>query len=138
MTDNDIVWKEYTIGGEEEEKGKELTNGEKTIIHLTKEYLVKKYGEGIYTIKRGNNFRNETLLFVYKGGEKVMVTNTFFHMTFRGLVLGKIYSVDKLLEGFTSYDKRYHLRDNIIVDEKMENGLKELRERYYGKRQSKN
>ena len=138
MSDNDIVWKEYTIGGEEEEKDKELTNEEKTIIHLTKEYLVKKYGKGTYTIKRGNNFRNETLLFVYKGGEKVMVTNTFSHMTFRGLVLGKIYSVDKLLEGFTSYDERYRLRYDIIVDEKMEKGLKELRERYYGKRQSKN
>ena len=138
MSDNDIVWKEYTIGGEEEKKDKELTNEEKTIIHLTKEYLIKKYGEGTYTIKRGNNFRNETLLFIYKDGKKIIDYKAFYYMTFKGLVLGKIYSIDKLLEGFTSYDERYHLRDDVIVDEKMEKGLKELRERYYGKRQSKN
>ena len=35
-------------------------------------------------------------------------------------------------------DERYHLKGDTIVDEKMEKELKELRERYYGKRQSKN
>lgn len=135
MSDNDIVWKEYTIVGEEEEK---LTNEEETILHLTKEYLVKEYGEGNYTVKRGNNFRNDTLLFIYKDGKKIIDYKAFYYMIFRGLVLGKIYSIDKLLEGVTSYDERYCLRDDIIVDEKMEKELKELRERYYGKRQSKN
>ena len=137
MTDNDIVWKEYTIGGEEEEK--KLTNDEETILHLTKEYLVKEYGEGNYTVKRGNNFRNDTLLFIYKEGKKIIDYKAFYYMTFKGLVLGKTYSIDKLLEGVTSYDdERYHLKGDTIVDEKMENELKELRERYYGKRQSKN
>ena len=136
MSDNDIVWKEYTIGGEEEEK---LTNEEETILHLTKEYLVKEYGEGTYTIKRGNNFRNDTLLFIYKDGKKIIDYKAFYYMAFKGLVLGKTYSIDKLLEGVTSYDdERYHLKGDTIVDEKMEKELKELRERYYGKRQSKN
>lgn len=136
MTNNDIVWREYTIGGEEEEK---LTNEEKTIIHLTKEYLVKEYGEGNYTVKRGNNFRNDTFLFIYKDGKKIIDYKAFYYMTFKGLVLGKTYSIDKLLEGVTSYDdERYHLKGDTIVDEKMEKEMKELRERYYGKRQSKN
>lgn len=134
--DNEIVWREYTIGGEEEEK---LTNEEKTILHLTNEYLVKEYGEGTYTIKRGNNFRNDTILFIYKDGKKIIDYKAFYYMTFKGLVLGKTYSIDKLLEGVTSYDdERYHLKGDTIVDEKMEKELKELRERYYGKRQSKN
>lgn len=136
MTDNDIVWREYTIGGEEEEK---LTNEEETILHLTKEYLVKEYGEGNYNVKRGNNFRNDTLLFIYKDGKKIIDYKAFYYMTFKGLVLGKTYSIDKLLEGVTSYDdERYHLKGDTIVDEKMEKELKELRKRYYGKRQSKN
>lgn len=136
MNDNDIVWKEYTIGGEEEEK---LTNEEETILHLTKEYLVKEYGEGNYTVKRGNNFRNDTFLFIYKDGKKIIDYKAFYYMTFKGLVLGKTYSIDKLLEDVTSYDdERYHLKGDTIVDEKMEKELKELRERYYGKRQSKN
>lgn len=136
MSDNDIVWKEYTIGGEEEEK---LTNEEETILHLTKEYLVKEYGEGTYTVKRCNNFRNDTFLFIYKDGKKIIDYKAFYYMTFKGLVLGKIYSIDKLLEGVTSYDdERYHLKGDTIVDEKMEKELKELRERYYGKIPSKN
>lgn len=136
MTDNDIVWREYTIGGEEEEK---LTNDEETILHLTKEYLVKEYGECNYTVKRGNNFRNDTILFIYKDGKKIIDYKSFYYMTFKGLVLGKTYSIDKLLEGVTSYDdERYHLKGDTIVDEKMEKELKELREIYYGKRQSKN
>lgn len=136
MRNNDIVWREYTIGGEEEEK---LTNEEETILHLTKEYLVKEYGKGTYTVKRGNNFRNETLLFIYKDGKKIIDYKAFYYMTFKGLVLGKTYSIDKLLEGVTSYDdERYHLKGDTIVDEKMEKEMKELRERYYGKRQSKN
>ena len=134
--DDEIVWREYTIGGEDEEK---LTNEEETILHLIKEYLVKEYGEGNYTVKRGNNFRNDTLLFIYKDGKKIIDYKAFYYMTFKGLVLGKTYSIDKLLEGATSYDnERYHLKGDTIVDEKMEKELKELRERYYGKRQSKN
>lgn len=134
--DNELVWKEYTVGGEEEEK---LTNEEETILHLTKEYLVKEYGEGNYTVKRGNNFGSDTLLFIYKDGKKIIDYKAFYYMTFKGLALGKIYSIDELLEGVTSYDdERYHLNGDTIVDEKMEKELKEARERYYGKRQSKN
>ena len=134
--DDEIVWREYTIGGEEEEK---LTNEEETILHLTKEYLVKEYGEGNYTVKRGNNFRNDTLLFIYKDGKKIIDYKAFYYMTFKGLVLGKTYSIDKLLEGVNSYDdERYYLKGDTIVDKQMEKGMKELRKRYYGKRQSKN
>ena len=136
MSDNDIVWREYTIGGEEEEK---LTNEEETILHLTKEYLAKEYGEGNYTVKRGNNFRNDTLLFIYKDGKKIIDYKAFYYMTFKGLALGKTYSIYKLLEGVTSYDdERYYLKCDTIVDKKMEKELKETRKRYYGKRQSKN
>ena len=136
MSDNDIVWREYTIGGEEEEK---LTNEEETILHLAKEYLVKEYGEGNYTVKRGKNFRNDTLLFIYKDGKKIIDYKAFYYMAFKGLALGKTYSIDKLLEGATYYDdERYYLKGDTIVDKKMEKQLKELRKRYYGKRQSKN
>ena len=118
MSDNDIVWREYTIGGEEEGK---LTNEEETILHLINEYLVKEYGEGNYTVKRGNNFRNDTLLFIYKDGKKVIDYKAFYYMIFKGLVLGKTYSIDKLLEGVTSYDdERYYLKGDTIVDKKME------------------